>query len=303
MRPIAGTTRSSRTSRSHRRRCSPTSRRRSTSPRRSPRSSLHPYRPDFGNQLLPKLHSDLWSDWYGALERQWLTPTRVERVTASTQSVLGFLGDALALAGLAALAIPAAVRAVRRRAAAEAGWPTDLGLGLLAWVALATFAAFVFTVIRFPQRGGDPIKSSYLLFTAPCWAIFSVGRLGGGAPPLAEGEHAARRGGGTLPCELRHRSRRRARPARRARRARSARARPPSSARPRSRAAGRTHSWPCRRARQPRGEQRSAHRRAPRCSAWGCPPTRAARARAGHGRRRRCRRPPARMSWTELSVS
>src|SRR5271167_4438415 len=25
----------------------------------------HPYRPDFANQLLPMLHADLWSDWYG----------------------------------------------------------------------------------------------------------------------------------------------------------------------------------------------------------------------------------------------
>ncbi len=135
---------------------------------------LHPYRPNFGNELLPKLHSDLWSDWYGALERQWLAPTRVERVTASTQSVLGFFGDALALAGLAALAIPAGLRALRRRALTGAGGPAELGLGLLAFVALAALAAFVVTIVRFPQSGGDPIKSSYLLFTAPCWAIFSV---------------------------------------------------------------------------------------------------------------------------------
>ena len=135
---------------------------------------LHPYRPDFTNELLPKLHSDLWSDWYGALEGQWRAPTGVERVTASTQSVLGFFGDGLALAGLAALALPAAVRAVRRHAGSREGGRTNVGLGLLAFVALAAFAAFVFTVIRFPQRGGDPIKSSYLLFTAPCWAIFSV---------------------------------------------------------------------------------------------------------------------------------
>ena len=135
---------------------------------------VHPYRPDFTNELLPKLHSDLWSDWYGALEQQWRAPTRVERVTASTQSVLGLFGDALALAGLAALAVPAGIRAARRRARSGVSGPTDLGLGLLALVALAAFVAFVFTVIRFPQRSGDPIKSSYLLFTAPCWAIFSV---------------------------------------------------------------------------------------------------------------------------------
>ena len=91
-------------------------------------------------------------------------------MTASTQSVLGFFGDALALAGLAALAIPAGLRAARRRTRG----PTDFALGVLAFVAVAAFAAFVFTVIRFPQRDGDPIKTSYLMFTAPCWAIFSV---------------------------------------------------------------------------------------------------------------------------------
>ena len=172
---------------------------------------LHPYRPRLRQPLLPKLHGDLWSDWYGALERQWLAPTRVERVTASSQSVLGFLGDALALAGLAALAIPAAVRAARRRAARRAGWPTELGLGLLACVALAAFAAFVVTVIRFPQRGGDPIKSSYLLFTAPCWAVFSVAAWAEVRRALAEAERAPGRGRGALPRELRDRSRRRAR--------------------------------------------------------------------------------------------
>jgi len=130
---------------------------------------LHPYRSDFTNQLLPKLHADLWSDWFGALH-DWVAPSRIDRVTASSLSVLGFLGDALALGGLFLLALPAAFRVARRRSRA----PTDLGLGLLALVAVAAFLAYVVTLIRFPQRDGDPIKSSYLLFTAPCWAIFSV---------------------------------------------------------------------------------------------------------------------------------
>jgi 4-amino-4-deoxy-L-arabinose transferase-like glycosyltransferase len=130
---------------------------------------LHPYRPDFTNELLPKLHADLWSDWYGALH-PWIAPSRIDRVTASSQSVLGFVGDALALAGLVLLALPATLRVALRRSRA----PADLGLGLLALVAVAAFAVYVATLIRFPQRDGDPIKSSYLLFTAPCWAIFSV---------------------------------------------------------------------------------------------------------------------------------
>ncbi len=134
---------------------------------------LHPYRPDFTNQLLPKLHADLWSDWYGAIH-PWAESSRIDRLTASSQSVLGFLADALALGGLALLALPAAVRLARRRARA----PAELGLGLLAVVALAAFTAYLVTLIRFPQRDGDPIKSSYLLFTAPCWAIFSVAAWG-----------------------------------------------------------------------------------------------------------------------------
>jgi hypothetical protein len=130
---------------------------------------LHPYREDFANQLLPKLHADLWSDWYGAVH-PWTASSRVDRVTASSQSVLGFVGDALALGGLSVLALPAALRVAFRRSRAS----VDLGLGVLALVALAASAVYVATLIRFPQRGGDPIKSSYLLFTAPCWAIFSV---------------------------------------------------------------------------------------------------------------------------------
>jgi 4-amino-4-deoxy-L-arabinose transferase-like glycosyltransferase len=128
-----------------------------------------PYRPNFDDELLPKLHAELWSDWFGAIH-PWQSPSRVDRVTASTQSVLGFVADALATGGLAALAIPAALRLVRRRARA----PGDFGLGLLAIVAVAALAAFTITLIRFPQRYGDPIKSSYLLFTTPCWAAFSV---------------------------------------------------------------------------------------------------------------------------------
>ena len=107
---------------------------------------IHPYRPDFSNELLPKLHAELWSDWFGVIHRQ--SPTHLERVTASSQSVLGFVGDALALGGLVALAVPAAFRVLRRRSRA----PADVGLGLLALLALVSFAAFVVTLIRFPQQ-------------------------------------------------------------------------------------------------------------------------------------------------------
>ena len=129
---------------------------------------VHPFEPDFSNELFPKLHAELWSDWFRVIHQQ--SPTRLERVTASSQSVLGFFGDALALGGLVALAIPGALRVLRRSSRA----PADVGLGVLALLALVSFAAFVVTLIRFPQQYGDPIKSSYLLFTTPAWAVFSV---------------------------------------------------------------------------------------------------------------------------------
>ena len=130
---------------------------------------VHPFRPDFTDALLPKLHAELWSDWFGVIHGQ-RTSWGVERATATSQSVLGFVGDALALGGLAALAIPSLLRVLRRRSRS----PADVGLGVLAVLALASFASFVVMLVRFPQQYDDPIKSSYLLFTAPCWAAFSI---------------------------------------------------------------------------------------------------------------------------------
>jgi uncharacterized repeat protein (TIGR01451 family) len=130
---------------------------------------VHPFRPDFSNQLLPQLHAELWSDWFGVIHRP-RTSWGLERATASSQSVLGFVFDALEVGGLAVLAIPAAWRVLRRRSRA----PADVGLGVLGALAVTTFAAFVVMLVRFPQQYGDPIKSSYLLFTAPCWAAFTV---------------------------------------------------------------------------------------------------------------------------------
>lgn len=146
---------------------------------------LHPFRPDFQDQLWPKLHADLWSDWFGGLQQLWAHPSRLARVTASTQSVLGFAGDALALGGLALVGVPAAARVARRRMLdADPGWM------LLTTLAVVSFVAFVVELVRFPQTQGDPIKASYLLFTAPCWAALSIAawdRLRDSRPRVAAG--------------------------------------------------------------------------------------------------------------------
>ena len=131
----------------------------------------HPYRERFANELLPQLHADLWSDWFGAFHpNAWVDPSTLDRVMASSQSVLGLFGDALALGGLALIGIPALVRVVRRQHESE----SDAGLGLLTLLAVVGFAALVAQIIRYPQIGGKEIKASYLMFAAPGFAIFSV---------------------------------------------------------------------------------------------------------------------------------
>lgn len=123
---------------------------------------LHPYRNAFANQLLPKFHADLWSDWYGVDRNYWASPTVADRVLASTQSVLGLAFDVLAVVGLLLFG----VRALRSR-----GDPMLATLTLLFAVSWLTFVA---TLVHYPQAGGDPIKASYVLFLAPVSALFAV---------------------------------------------------------------------------------------------------------------------------------
>jgi hypothetical protein len=127
----------------------------------------HPYRDRFSNELLPKFHADLWSDWFGVDRDYWQSPSHADRIVASTQSVLGLGGDLLALGGLVAIGIPAVVLAWRRRREEPVA-------ATLAIVVVLSFVAYVATLVRFPQASGDPIKSSYLLFLAPAFALFGV---------------------------------------------------------------------------------------------------------------------------------
>jgi len=84
------------------------------------------------------------------------------------------------LGGLAVLGIPALIRAFRRVAAGA-----DAGLAILSVLFVASWAAYITTLIRFPQRDGDPIKVHYLLFLGPVSIVFAI----------AAGAVLARRGG------------------------------------------------------------------------------------------------------------
>ena len=140
----------------------------------------HPYSPSFQNELLPRFHAYLWSDW-GGQYHHWGETKRFATQLASVQSVLGLGGDALVLGGLVLLGIPALVRVAKRRTTDA----TDAALATLAALFVVSWAAFVAELVRFPQRGGDPIKGHYLLFLAPVSAVFAI----------AAGYTLARRGG------------------------------------------------------------------------------------------------------------
>ena len=128
-----------------------------------------PYRESFKNELLPKFHAELWSDWFGA-NHSWAAPSPADRVVASTQSVLGFGGDALILGGLIGFGWPALRRAIRNPLVErdDAVLAAATSLFVLGWL------AYIVTLLRFPQADGDPIQAHYLLFLAPVSGVFAV---------------------------------------------------------------------------------------------------------------------------------
>ena len=129
-----------------------------------------PYRESLRNELLPMFHAELWSDWFGLYHDRWLDRPRSERFLASTQSSLGLFFDLAAIGGLLGFGIPALRRVLRRAETTACDYPAAAALvfAALAW------AAYVATLVRFPQRDGDPIKSSYLAFLAPVFATAAV---------------------------------------------------------------------------------------------------------------------------------
>jgi 4-amino-4-deoxy-L-arabinose transferase-like glycosyltransferase len=141
----------------------------------------HPRRPAFMDTLFPRFHAYLWSDWYGGYHHWGKDTKRFATTLASSQSVLGFGGDALVIGGVALVGIPALVRVARRRDVL----PADGAFAVLTTLFLLAWAGFIGMLVRFPQRDSDPVKARYLLFIAPACAVFAV----------AAGTLLARRGG------------------------------------------------------------------------------------------------------------
>jgi hypothetical protein len=114
------------------------------------------------NLLFPKFHVGIWSDWTAVAQFGGSSGSNAKAL-ASSQSVLGFGGDLLVLAGLFALGLPAVVRLARGPSAdAE-----QRGLAAVAVFFTVAWIAFLVMILRFPQRDGDPVSPHYLLFLVP----------------------------------------------------------------------------------------------------------------------------------------
>lgn len=113
-----------------------------------------PIRPHFVNEAIPTTYSEVWGDYFG-----------VWRGSRERQSFLGLLPTLLAVAGWLVLLVRS-LRAPPRLAAALLP-----GLGLL---------GYLYFTVSYPTSDGDVLKASYMLTTAPAWALafgFALDRL------------------------------------------------------------------------------------------------------------------------------
>jgi len=133
-----------------------------------PKVFTDPIRPHFVNEAIPTTYSDLWGDYFG-----------VWRGSRSLQSFLGLLPTLLALVGWVLLLVRS-LRAPPRLAAALLP-----GLGLL---------GYLYFTVSYPTHDGDVLKASYMLTTAPAWALafgYGLERIPGRARVVVAGVLAA----------------------------------------------------------------------------------------------------------------
>jgi hypothetical protein len=125
-----------------------------------PEVFTEPIRPNYVNEALPTTYSDLWGDYFGVFGwdsgRNLVTPH--QKYELRQQSYLGLLPTLLAVAGWIALVVVA----IRRRAPALVPVALLPGLGIL---------GYLYFTVSYPTPDGDVLKASYMLTTAPAWAI------------------------------------------------------------------------------------------------------------------------------------
>jgi hypothetical protein len=127
-----------------------------------------PIRPHFLNEAIPTTYSDVWGDYFA-----------VWRGSRERQSFVGLLPTVLAVAGWLLL-LARSVRAPPRLAVALLP-----GLGLL---------GYLYFTVSYPTADGDVLKASYMLTTAPAWALafgYGLDRLPGRLRVVVAGVLAA----------------------------------------------------------------------------------------------------------------
>lgn len=117
-----------------------------------------PYRPHFTNEAIPQTYTDIWGDWLGYWE--WHSGGPVSAVALRTmrdQVMLGLLPTLLAVGGW--------------------GWLLWTGLRRrrellpLALVPAVALFGYLYRSYASATPDGDVLKASYILITAPVWAL------------------------------------------------------------------------------------------------------------------------------------
>jgi hypothetical protein len=133
-----------------------------------PDAFADPFRPHFRNEAIPTTYNEVWGDYFG-----------VWRGNRERQSFLGLLPTLLAVGGWFVLLV-GSLRAPPRLAVALLP-----GLGLL---------GYLYFTVSYPTPDGDVLKASYMLTTAPAWALafgYALDRLPGRVRPVVAGILAA----------------------------------------------------------------------------------------------------------------
>jgi len=133
----------------------------------------NPTRPHFTNDFLPTSYSEIWGDYFGSWS--WIAPNPPSPKLArqlTSQNEIGLLPTLLAIGGCLAL-LGLTVR------------PRELHLHpervLVPLLALAGLLGFLYFTISYPTPDGDVLKASYMLTSAPAWALsfgYAFDRLG-----------------------------------------------------------------------------------------------------------------------------
>ncbi|MFL5955224.1 MAG: hypothetical protein ACJ76I_14065 [Gaiellaceae bacterium] len=133
-----------------------------------------PFRPNFVNAAIPVTYTEIWGDWIGAFS--WssysVAPWPPALTLMRDQNEIGVLPTLLALAGLLILAL----RALRERRE----------LAVVVALPVVALAGYLYRSYQFLSSDGDLLKASYVLTTAPVWALcFGVAFAGLGRFRLA----------------------------------------------------------------------------------------------------------------------